>query len=362
MTAARAEPFAYVTDAYSSITVIDTATKSVVDTYGFNLGAGPLGVAISPDGTMGYFAETYRNRVRAYDLAEPGKALVRIPVGERHEDYGTVGSHPVGVAVTPDGKHVYVTNGFEGSVSVIDAATKEMVVTTIPVGQQPAGIEVAPSGEWVYVANLNSGTVSVIATATNTVVATVPVGANPLGLAATPNGKFVFVTNQGENTVSVINTAKNKVVETIMVGKEPFAVAVGPDGERAYVSNPGSNTVSVISVKDKWVVATVAISDPELAWLINRPSGLSITPDGDSLFIANGGVPGAPQFVSVVSTKTLQITNHIRLPINQTRPLWSLGRFICGQPKVPGSNKAVVDSSGQKHKSVNPCQFDKKGE
>ena len=35
----------------------------------------------------------------------------------------TVGNGPHGVAITPDGKHVYVTNSSEGTVSVITTAT-----------------------------------------------------------------------------------------------------------------------------------------------------------------------------------------------------------------------------------------------
>jgi len=94
-----------------------------------------------------------------------------------------VGSFPTGVAVTPAGTRVYVTNEFfSGTVSVIDTATNT-VVATVPVGSFPLGVAVTPAGTRVYVANRSSsGTVSVIDTATNTVVATVPVGSAPLSL------------------------------------------------------------------------------------------------------------------------------------------------------------------------------------
>ena len=48
----------------------------------------------------------------------------------------TVGTGPLGVAITPDGKRAYVTNSDSGDVSVIDTATN-MVVATIPVGTLP---------------------------------------------------------------------------------------------------------------------------------------------------------------------------------------------------------------------------------
>jgi YVTN family beta-propeller protein len=47
------------------------------------------------------------------------------------------------VAITPDGHYVYVVNGNDGTVSVIDAAINT-VTTTITVGGVPAGIAITP--------------------------------------------------------------------------------------------------------------------------------------------------------------------------------------------------------------------------
>ena len=75
----------------------------------------------------------------------------------------------------------YVANAASGTVSVIDTATNT-VVATVPVGNLPHGVAVTPDGKHVYVANIGVPThVSVIATATNTVVATIPVGSAPMG-------------------------------------------------------------------------------------------------------------------------------------------------------------------------------------
>ena len=68
----------------------------------------------------------------------------------------------------------YVANGGSNTVSVIDTATKT-VVATVGVGMGPIGIAVTPDGTHVYVANASSN-VSVIATATNTVVGGSPRG------------------------------------------------------------------------------------------------------------------------------------------------------------------------------------------
>ncbi len=66
------------------------------------------------------------------------------------------------------------------------ATATNRVVKTITVGTDPVGVAVTPDGKHVYVASSGSNTVAVIATATNTVVKTVTVGDNPGGIAIMP--------------------------------------------------------------------------------------------------------------------------------------------------------------------------------
>jgi YVTN family beta-propeller protein len=90
---------------------------------------------------------------------------------------------PVGVAVAPDGRRVYVANGHAGTVSVVDAGSHR-IVQEIMVGRRPWGIALSADGRYVYTANGLSHDVSVIDTATNEVVATIPAGRMPWGIAA----------------------------------------------------------------------------------------------------------------------------------------------------------------------------------
>jgi YVTN family beta-propeller protein len=174
------------------------------------------------------------------------------------------------VAITPDGTHAYVANSFSNTVSVIDTATNT-VVATVPVGFSPFGVAITPDGTHAYVTNGNSKSVSVIDTATNTVVATVPVGNDPRGVAITPDGTQAYVTNELSDTVSVIDTATNTVVATVpLVGLFPSGVAITPDGAQAYVAISDSGAVSVIDTATNTVVATVPVG--------RFPSGVAITP------------------------------------------------------------------------------------
>ena len=182
-----------------------------------------------------------------------------------------VGSFPFGIAVHPDGSRVYVANEGSGGVSVIDTATNTVVktVTVVDSTDTPFGVAVHPDGSRVYVANEGSHTVAVIDTATNTVIATVAVEV-PVSVAVHPDGSRVYVANVFSHTVSVIDTATNTVVKTVAVGEYPFGVAVHPDGSRVYVANqvPGTvpGTVSVIDTATNTVVETVQVGLAPIAF------------------------------------------------------------------------------------------------
>jgi YVTN family beta-propeller protein len=90
----------------------------------------------------------------------------------------------------------YVTNG--GGVSVIDTATTPpSVVATIPVplfgfccDYLTGGVAVTPDGKHAYV---TGDYVSVIDTTTSMVVANVRLGDHAFGVAVTPDGKYAYV-------------------------------------------------------------------------------------------------------------------------------------------------------------------------
>jgi YVTN family beta-propeller protein len=112
------------------------------------------------------------------------------------------------VAVSPDGRHLYVTKyAFDGhnsgTLAVINTVFNR-VGTTSPVGELPTAVAVSPDGGHAYVINDGSGTFSVIDTVTNTVTTTIPVGTSPGSVAISPDGSYAYVT-MIDGTVSVIS-------------------------------------------------------------------------------------------------------------------------------------------------------------
>jgi len=100
-----------------------------------------------------------------------------------------LGSGYVGaaLAVSPDGSRVYViannsSGNPSGSVLAVDASTNA-VTATIPVGNDASDVALSLDGRFVYVANYNDSTVTVIRASTNTVINTIAVGHPPIAIS-----------------------------------------------------------------------------------------------------------------------------------------------------------------------------------
>jgi YVTN family beta-propeller protein len=182
-------------------------------------------------------------------------------------------------------------------VSVISTASNA-VTATITVGFDPRGVAVTPDGSKVYVANFGvpssvPGSVSVISAGVATQI-TDPSFNAPLGVAVTSDGSKVYVTNFSGNTVSVITTATDMVTAVvngsscaaaIPVGSFPFGVTVSPDGSMVYVANQGNDveagTVSVIATASNTVTATITVGlQPVALDVFISPEVMSVPASG----------------------------------------------------------------------------------
>jgi YVTN family beta-propeller protein len=127
------------------------------------------------------------------------------------------------VVITPDGKLTYTTyrvNPDSHTVSVIDADNR--VIRYINVGRCPSAVAITPNGKKVFVINKDSHTVTVIAIDNCLVIATIKVGKRPWGVAVTRDGTKVCVAGLSMiddiPIISVIDVENYLVIYTIPVG------------------------------------------------------------------------------------------------------------------------------------------------
>jgi YVTN family beta-propeller protein/autotransporter-associated beta strand protein len=243
-------------DINGTVTPVNTAANTLGTPIQLTGGPFVEGLAITPNGKTVYAATV---SVEGF----PGATGFLTPINTATNTAGTpidVGLNPRGVVASPDGKTIYVANLIvsslgEGTVTPVNTATNT-AGTPIPVGPVGSGIQafslaITPDGKTLYVGNpfgSASGTPSLIAINTATKVATpIPGVAASFGLAVSPNGRTLYVANAFADTVTVINTATNAVITTIPVSGTPNGVAVSPDGRTVYVTNFGTDTVTPIN-------------------------------------------------------------------------------------------------------------------
>ena len=138
--------------------------------------------------------------------------------------------------------------------------------TVIPVGRGSEGFDVSPDGKEVWVANAQDGTISVIDLATKKVTATLAAngpGANRLKF--TPDGKLVLVTPG--SALVILDAATHKEVKRLPSVHGSGGIQMQPDGARAYVACGRDNYVAVIDLKTLEKVGQIDVASPDgLAW------------------------------------------------------------------------------------------------
>ncbi len=266
-------PTAFVTDPGPNlITPIDTATQTSGTPFSFNTGE-PSAIAITPNGQTAYVAD-----------AEGGAAIT--PVNTVTHAVGTPitvaggQSSTGGLAITPDGSTLYVTDDGSNTLTPIATGTNT-AGNPITVGSAPEAVAITPDGSTAYVANSGDNTVTPIDLANQTAGAPISVGSTPDAIAVSPDGSTVYVADSGDNNITPIAVASDTAGTPIAVGNDPTAVAVTPDGSTVYVANRDSNTVTPISVATETAGAPISVG--------SLPTALAVTPDGSTVYVTNGG-------------------------------------------------------------------------
>ena len=237
------------------------------------------GLIFSPDGSRIYLSNV-NGDIKVFHVSRAGQVsgLFSIPLPaanapNRKEEI------PAGLAISRDGRRLYVVLNLSNRLAEIDTATGEML-RSWPVGVAP--YDVVLVSEKAYVSNwggrlpdsdsltgpagqgtrvrvdpvrhiASEGSVSVIHLNQQTPVSQIMVGLHSSGIASSPDGRHVVVANAGSDTLSVIDTRTDKVIETIwakpspadLFGASPNALAFNPAGDTLFVANGTQNAIAV---------------------------------------------------------------------------------------------------------------------
>ena len=164
-----------------------------------------------------------------------------------------------GVALDPDGKLGYISDGGANAVVVFDRSNLS-TVASIPAGTGPDAIIYEPATKTVWAFNGRSHNATVIDTKTRKVVATIPLPGKPEFAQVDGKGN-VYDNIEDKNEIVRLDAHTNKLVDTWPIGCEsPSGLAIDNDGHRLF-SVCDSKKMAITDAESGKQLGTAAIGD-----------------------------------------------------------------------------------------------------
>jgi YVTN family beta-propeller protein len=146
-------------------------------------------------------------------------------------------------------------------------------VTSIPVGKGPEGFDLSPDEKEVWAANSHDGTISIIDVATKRVTQTLNPHINFANrVKFSPDGKLVLVSSLGGGDLVIFNAASRQEIKRIKLGRGAAGILMEPGGAQAYVACSPDDKVDVIDLRNLEVLGNIQSGrEPDgLAWAIRN--------------------------------------------------------------------------------------------
>ncbi len=241
----------------------------------------PFSLNIVDHPAVSHAAQAFRAATRV--------SVQRIPAGRKNDPEVQVHT---GVVYSPDGQLLYETSGDTGEVRILSTQTWKRVAT-VPLNGLTAGrsfgdsfaaaVALSSDGRMLYVLDQGNWRVVVIETATRQRVASLPTGSNPFSIALSPDGSRLYITNSGLFEYKPIGGLdKNDIMKTGLsfapFGYPSKAAREGVTAEGHEV--PGLGDENDVRGSSLW---TYNVTAPGQASLLGRLRlGESIGPDDEA--------------------------------------------------------------------------------
>ncbi len=275
------------------------------------------GLVFSPDGRSIYLSNV-QGSIKVFSVDGVGKVspshVIRIPDANAPKRKQEI---PSGLAITPDGKRLFVCGNLSNRLIEINLETSQ-VARTFDVGVAPYDVKLAgnkaivsnwggrrPSGDDLvgpagkgtlvrvdpvrFIAN--EGSVSMIDLQSGS-IQEILVGLHPSGLVVSPDGKYVVCANAASDYLSVIDLGTSSVIEKIwtksnpseLFGASPNALVFGKEPDELYVANGTQNAIAVIEFEPQEKGESRLQGMIPVGWF---PGAVVFDPIRNNLLVAN---------------------------------------------------------------------------
>ena len=226
------------------------------------------GLIFSPDGSRIYMSDV-NGSVKVFEVANRNvRALHSIPLPKANLPRRT-NEIPSGLAISADGKRLYVVLNLSNRLLEMDAVTGK-VLRLFDVGAAPYDVRL--TAKKAYVSNWGGRRPD-----TNSLV-------GPAG-----RGTFVRVDPKrhiaNEGSVSVVDLQSGEVKE-VLAGLHASGLALG----RHYlvIANAGSDSLTVLDLRNDRVAETISLKWQPRDYFGASPNALTFDPSGDTLYVCHG--------------------------------------------------------------------------
>lgn len=294
----------------NSVTFIDTASNAIKHvTY---VGRSPHEAFFTPDGNEVWVTVRGENYVDVLDgHTYREKQRITVPTGPGMQIF------------SPDGRYGYVCSSFSPETDVIAVADHRIVGKVAQASPFCPNIAVTPDGKQVWLTLKDVGKTQVFdARAPFALLRTLDTGpiTNHVNFARNAKGVFAYVTVGGTNEVKVFRTDDFRQVAVVPVGSLPHGLWPSGDGTRIYVGLENDDAVAVIDTLANRVLATIPVGQgPQALVYVSdavmhgdgaqnlQPLGLA--GNADHIALAPGGstANGAPTSVSLFDQGLTQV-------------------------------------------------------
>ncbi len=147
--------------------------------------------------------------------------------------------------VAPDGRTVWVGNDGDGTVSVIDARSTD-VLKTLPVGPGHHEIAFTGGGRAAWITSQQGESVAVVDGETLEPLGEIAVGEGVVAIAASDEAGVVHAANAARGEVVILDVARRAVAGRVALKPGLGALQFDPGGRFSFALNPSANEVAVL--------------------------------------------------------------------------------------------------------------------